>query len=58
MSITKKLHTTEPEFDGLHQVIAKARSTTTKVTVDRKALAHLLMDHANLIHIVDQRGDG
>jgi hypothetical protein len=49
MSDTLTLRTTLSQFEGLHERIDKTRSTSKTVTVDRAALANLLMDHPAMI---------
>lgn len=46
------LYTTMQEFEGLHQRHDRTRSSSKSVTVDRRALIHILMDHARLIDML------
>lgn len=39
---------TEEEFDGLHKAIDETRKSAGFVKVEKKALEHLLADHAEL----------
>ncbi len=52
MGIT--LSTTTPQFDGLHDAVARARTATTQVTVSRAALAALLIDHGRALAALRQ----
>lgn len=38
------------DFEALHEALAKVRSTSKTVTVNREALAALLIDYSNLIN--------
>jgi hypothetical protein len=49
-----KLHTSDEQFESLHRVCDKARTTSKAVTVDRQALINLLMDHSNLVAQVER----
>lgn len=44
------------QFEGLHQALAKVRSTSTTVTVDKQALTALLMDYSRLINLLEKKG--
>ncbi|CCV16373.1 hypothetical protein [Mesorhizobium sp. STM 4661] len=44
-----KLYTTMEEFEDLHARHDRTRSTSKTVTVDRQAVIHILMDHANML---------
>jgi hypothetical protein len=49
--MTRKLYEpkmTEEEFEGLHKAIDETRKSAGFVKVEKKALEHLLMDHAEL----------
>lgn len=39
----------QEQFEGLHKALDRVRSTSKSVTVDRQALANLLIDHAKLL---------
>lgn len=51
-----KLCTTLKEFEDLHQRHDRTRSTSRSVTVERQALIHLLMDHANMVEALHKVG--
>lgn len=53
---TVTLHTTQDQFEDLHARQARARSTSTTITVDRAALINLLMDHSQLVHAAQRNG--
>jgi hypothetical protein len=50
------LYTTMAEFEHLHVRHNRTRSTSKTVTVDRQALIHMLMDHANMLQALGRRG--
>jgi hypothetical protein len=43
------LELTDDQFDGLHQALAKVRSTSKTVTLDKAAMIALLIDYSKLI---------
>lgn len=43
------------QFESLHQSLAKVRSTSTTVTVDKQALTNLLMDYSRLINLLEKK---
>lgn len=45
---------TDAQFHELHVKLDKTRRSSTTVTVDRRALAALLSDHAKLYAHIDQ----
>jgi len=50
------LYTTMTEFEGLHERHDRTRSTSSTVTVNRQALIHILMDHANMLNALRKIG--
>lgn len=50
------LYTTLTEFERLHERHDRTRSTSSTVTVDREALIHILMDHANMLNALRKVG--
>ena len=44
-----RLTLTQDRFEGLHAALAKVRSTSRTVTVDRQALTDLLIDHGAIL---------
>ncbi|CAB5079563.1 hypothetical protein UFOVP143_29 [uncultured Caudovirales phage] len=44
------------QFEALHQALAKVRSTSSSVTVDKQALTNLLMDYSRLINVLEKKG--
>jgi Cu/Ag efflux protein CusF len=55
MPDTIALRTTLTQFDGLHKATDKVRSTSKTVTVDKDALANLLMDHPTMVRALLER---
>lgn len=51
-----QLYTTMLEFEHLHERHDRTRSTSKTVTVDRKALIHILMDHARMLEALRKAG--
>lgn len=49
------LDLTTDQFDKLHRELAKVRSTSATVTVDKAALAALLRDHSHLIELLERK---
>jgi hypothetical protein len=48
--------TTQDQFEGIHKSLDRVRSTSKTVTVDRQALANLLIDHGKLLAILKAEG--
>lgn len=51
-----QLYTTMLEFEHLHERHDRTRSTSKTVTVERKALIHILMDHARMLEALRKAG--
>ncbi|MFI0848713.1 hypothetical protein [Mesorhizobium sp. IMUNJ 23232] len=51
-----QLYTTLAEFEDLHALHDRTRSTSKTVTVDRQALIHILMDHARMLEALRKAG--
>lgn len=48
-------HTSDDEFQALHEALNKTRSTSSTLRVPRDAIAHILMDHARLAQLLEER---
>jgi hypothetical protein len=48
-----RLIATSAQFDKLHEALAKVRSTSKTVTVEKSALDALLRDYASLLEILN-----
>jgi hypothetical protein len=44
----------QDQFEAIHAALARTRSGSKCVTIDREALADLLIDHANLIDRIER----
>lgn len=51
-----QLYTTLAEFETLHERHDRTRSTSKTVNVERKALIHILMDHARMLEALRKAG--
>lgn len=50
------MHTSDREFDAMHEIIDKTRKGTEFVSVPKQALAHLLRDHSDYAELKEKRG--
>ncbi|MBP0440478.1 hypothetical protein [Tianweitania sediminis] len=50
------LYTTLAEFETMHERHDRTRSTSKTVTVDRRALIHILMDHSRMLEALRKAG--
>lgn len=48
------LKCSQEQFEAIHERLARTRSTSETVTVDRKGLAALLQDYSRLHEIVER----
>jgi len=46
---------TQEQFEGLHAALDHTRRSTQTIKVSREALSNLLMDHSELLAIVDRK---
>jgi hypothetical protein len=51
-----QLYTTMSEFESLHERSDRTRGTSRTLTVDRQALIHILIDHANMVDALRKAG--
>lgn len=51
-----RLYTTMRQFEELHRRHDRTRSTSKTVTVDRKALINILMDHSRMLDALRKSG--
>jgi|TARA_R110000765_G_scaffold13669_2_gene40888 hypothetical protein len=49
-----KLYTSEEAFDKLHMLVSNSK---TNINIKRATLINLLMDHSNMVNILEQKGE-
>lgn len=49
-----KLYTSEAAFDKLHVLVSDSR---TNINIKRATLINLLMDHSNMVGMLEQKGE-
>ena len=49
-----KLYTSEAAFEKLHVLVSDSR---TNINIKRATLINLLMDHSNMVDMLEQKGE-
>lgn len=52
--IRMKLYTSEEAFDKLHILVSDSK---TNINIKRATLVNLLMDHSNMVDMLEQKGE-
>ena len=54
LGICMKLYTSEAAFEKLHVLVSDSR---TNINIKRATLINLLMDHSNMVDMLEQKGE-
>ena len=54
LGICMKLYTSEEAFDKLHILVSDSK---TNINIKRATLVNLLMDHSNMVDMLEQKGE-